>query len=216
MTGSFVRYNRYSLLAQNPNGPFGPFSGDRTHVSNSQIVYASYFYKLLSVFTPLYLCLFLSLILFPTGLMDPAIKTTRVLYFRVLLACSFVFFFWLTSGMRRCRALFRDAFRARRISVQRPWPLFPEEDKLGLFAGRKYIHDVIFWSSMLMSATNIVLFAYRYGTSPTNYDPDFWWQPLDLHLMAVTMFVFFAWLIYLEADLRNVLHKARLYDPLNK
>jgi hypothetical protein len=118
----------YSMLSLLP--PSRTKSTKLSHISSSQILYTAYFYKVLSFFTPMYLCLFLCMILFPAVMLNPQIHVTRSIYARVSLGFSVVFFFWLGSSMKRCYGLQREAFRARRISPENFWPDFPEEDQL--------------------------------------------------------------------------------------
>jgi hypothetical protein len=100
-------------------------SGDPTHLSDKRIAAAAWFFKLVSFFPLMYFYLFVALLIFGEQMIDANVENRLVTYFRVALGFSFVCFLWLRRSMKSCGELMRTAFRARRIGVESPWPIFP-------------------------------------------------------------------------------------------
>jgi FtsH-binding integral membrane protein len=219
MVGSSVSYNRYSLfhakvgMKSTPDEDKNRTHGN-THISRSQVLYTVYFYKLVSIFQPLYLCLFISLIIFPKEMTDPNVDTSRELFLRVLLGFSIVPFVWLITSMERCFGLLKNAFRARRISTKSPWPRFPDEDKhkFHLFGQSKIIYKLLIASALIVSLCNLIRFIYL--LLDKQEDVAYWWATLDWHLLAITASVFVLIALYHEMDVRHVLSNAKEYFPL--
>ena len=230
MMGSSMRYAELSLLATSKNERID-------HVSSSQMLYTAYFYKLLSLFTPMYLCLFLAMIMFPHAMFDPKIHTTRAIYLRTMLGFSGVFFFWLGSSMKRCYRLQKQAFRARRISSEKPLPKFPEEENLSpgpvdknqkgweklrlllrnmWWKVRTWAKRLCWGLAYLFAVANVVRFLQLYVAKPDALDNAYWWQHTDLILVSGTFVLFAALFILLEADLRIVLKIASDKNPVRQ
>src|SRR6267378_511875 len=212
-------YNRYSLLPTQGDGSRAENAVDPGYITNSHLTYTAYFYKFLSLFMPMYLCVFLSMIIFPIAMLDAHVGTTRAMYLRVVLAFSFIFFVWLYASMRRCLGLFKDASRARRITVNRPWPQFPREEDLDLFPGQRYLQRGFPMVASLLGFFNLALFGFRYveisklGTSVSNFDLNLWWQTAEWQLLFATLIVFGLWLVFLEIDVRAILKAAQRKEP---
>lgn len=197
------QYRKYSLLVSSAHDLNRKGCGDPTHVSSSQATVTAYFYKLVSLFPPLYFILFLSLILAPAEMLDPSIKITRLLYFRFILGFSFVIFLWGASSTRNCMAFQEQAYCARRISINNPWPLFPKKEIiLPVYVKvRKIVNWTLSAIALVMSGLNIArLYTIIAGPGIQNG-----WQSLDLHLLYVTAIVFAVWVLYVEIDSRCVL-----------
>lgn len=217
MVGSSPRYNRFSLFRTKLD-PKDTADDDRnrlhghTHISRSQVLYTVYFYKIVSLFQPLYLCLFISLVIFPKEMTDPNVDTTRELFLRVLLGFSIFPFVWLFTSMERCFGLLKNAFRARRISTKSPWPRFPDKPDFHLFGQSKIVHKLLIASALIASGCNLIRFVYLLLDRRENVD--YWWSTLDWWLVGITSSIFGFILLYHEVDVRYVLSKAKGDFPL--
>jgi hypothetical protein len=215
VVGASKLYNLYGLvpglLSVKEQFP----SGDPTHFSDSRATWSAYFYKVVTLFAPMYLCLFLAMILFATAMIDNQTASKTSLYVRVVLGCSAVFFFWLWKGMGSCNNFVQSAFRARRISLENPWPLFPEEAELKLYGGREFICRVFAALSVLISLVSIldlIVFTIKHWSMPAaSYNAAL--QPWEKALAVVAVSVFLIWWGYLEFDIRYVLKQAKDYWP---
>src|SRR5206468_3115985 len=118
---------RYSLLGQAFDNGRHRQAGV-THISTSQLLYTIYFYKVVSIFQPLYLIFFCTIVAFPSEILGRPSDGKVELYCRVLLGLSVVVFAWMKTTLDRCFGLLKNAFRARRICRDVPWPVFPDAD----------------------------------------------------------------------------------------
>jgi hypothetical protein len=213
MVGESDKYNEFSLFRtrayvktiednekERVHGP--------THISRSQVTYTVYFYKIVSLFQPLYLLLFISLIILPKEMTDPHVGITQALFLRVLLGFSFILFIWLKTSMDRCFGLLKNAFRARRISRDCPWPRFPDDKKNELhFPGSQILSWSLWASAFALSIVNLIRFLYL--LSDKQRDFRYWWTSWDWHLAVFTFFLFTALAFYHELDVRYVMQKAK-------
>jgi hypothetical protein len=184
-----------------------------THISRSQVTYTVYFYKIVSLFQPLYLLLFISLIILPKEMADPHVGITQALFLRVLLGFSFVFFIWLKTSMDRCFGLLKNAFRARRISRDCPWPKFPDDRTHELRSSGSQILSGLLWTSAFaLSLGNLIRFLYLLSNKQRDFN--YWWSGLDWHLVAGTFFLFGVVALYHELDVRSVMRRAKKAFPL--
>jgi len=183
-----------------------------THISRSQVLYTVYFYKVVSLFQPMYLILFIALVLFPREIIEPNQEISRAVYFRVMLGFSFVLFVWLHTNMNRCCGLLRNAFRARRISPENPWPKYPEDEVAT--PGAKWARIVFLVTAAVTSVVNFVRFASLYRDGASSLDN--WWADLDRHLLGYTAALLIIYYAYHEFAVRNELGRASKIFPLPK
>lgn len=104
-------------------------SGDPTHISTRQMAFSAYFYKLLSLFLPFYLILFIALMYDPLTMIHRDSNDALRMYAQVTFGLSGVFIIWILSSKNRCLALLKAVYRSRRISPATPWPFAPTNRK---------------------------------------------------------------------------------------
>jgi len=182
-------------------------SGDPTHVDNKRVKAAAWFFKLVSIFPLMYLCLFVSMLLFAGKMLDSNTQNTLELYGRVVLGFSFVFFYWLKRSMKSCDELMRRAFLARRIGVESPWPEFPnvriDEERERALERRS---NCCIFAAAFLSLANFALFLGWLLPQIPSVAPSVprWLTALAAHghyvgwfaLPSVILFVY--WISYLE------------------
>lgn len=210
-------YNLYSLRPTTTRIANPPFSGSPSRLSRRQIKNAAYFYKAVSFFTPMYLCLFICMVLFPQAMLGEKTETTWTPFLRVLLGFSGAFLLWIWVSMNSCYRLHRNAYRAEWITVQNPWPLFPKEGILELPSAQRYAAKSFSRLAQIATLVNLALFGWRYlfwrygPMQGQGYAASYWWQSLDIALLAVTGALVIAWYAFQEWYLRDVLERAESY-----
>lgn len=212
IVGLSERYNRHSLFRTIPRR-FRMREGKHIHISRSQVLYTIYFYKVVSLFQPFYLILFISLILYPNEMADPNTRNTSSLFFRVALGFSFIFFIWLITSMNRCFGILKNTFRARRISTNVPWPKFPTEDEIRLPHARTFriAYSVLLFFAIFVSAGNLILFSYRLFKGQ-GFEQ--WWEMPDIGSLIVTPLIFFSLYVHDELYVRHFMKTAKRERPL--
>lgn len=207
-------YRNNTLLVVQGSDLERPRCGDPTHVSSSQVSATIYFYKILSLFPPLYFILFIALILVPTEMLDPNITTTREIYGRFVLAFSSIMYLWGAGSTKNCLSLQEQAFRARRISIRYPWPLFPDlADFLPTYAK---VRKILYWSLWILAAIVSLLNLIRFFYLMVEQSVLDCWQSLDFHLLYVSVGIFAIWVLYTEIEARYILSEAKRFWPSPK
>jgi hypothetical protein len=205
--GNSEWYKTHSLLVTSGPDLMNKDCGDPTHLSSSQMTATVYFYKVLSLFPPLYLVLFISLVLQPREMLDPSITTTRLLYFRFLVGFSAVMFLWLATSTMNCFGIQREAFRARRISRTSPWPLFPSVASIdeSYHRTRTILFRVLGVLAGAVATANLVRIVQLLSGDGIRKG----WQTIDIHLAISTGILFLLLIILIETDARYLLSKAK-------
>ena len=193
-------------------------TGNPVHVSSRHIVGVAWFYKLLSLFHPLYLTLFAALCLYPRQLASPTSPEEQTVLMSVALGLSGIYFLWIRTSGTRCRELLEWAFRARRISTLRPWPMFPNElHLLGTRTedrGLRYIGNSLKSLSAILTALNLYVLltnAIWPPGDPWGFGRTEWrgWRT------GLTLLVFFALFAYVHLRTERRLEIARALDPVH-
>ncbi len=166
-------------------------SGDPIFVDQRRVTYTSYFLKLITLFGPMYLLLFIAVLAFPDIMVSPRATGAVATAIRLQLALSLVLWAWIYAGHRRCRHLMECAHRAKKVALVRGWPLFPPDHLLRpstwlgrvLYYGFRHFLALGFGVCVLNLVVGIAHYAewLRWGAFP----PSKWWGAAD---------VVFAWL----------------------
>jgi len=183
-------------------------------VSPTQMLAASYIFKLITGFPPLYTVLFLGLVLFPKQIVGNSDLDAILLFCRILVGASFVLFAWVWASAHRCMTLQKLAFAARRISSERPWQMFPDKE-VGerIWGGRRLFVRTLKFIIFVIVAANIIRAVYLMASEATVVDS---WQLIDCWLAAITVCVLTSIFLFTEIDIRNVVSTAKQVDPIER
>jgi hypothetical protein len=143
---------------------------------------------------------------------DAIANDPLVLFLRVNLGLSFMYFFWIWSSAKRCLQIQKEAFEARRISKDRPWPLYPvAEVRSRRFPGRLLLLRVLVILAVVISLTNAIRGVYLIASLS---NASGYWRECDIYLAVISLLLLGLGFLFSEIDIRQTLALAHEVDPM--
>jgi|CXWL01.1.fsa_nt_gi hypothetical protein len=194
----------------------GDRSGFPEYIEPRQILSASRAFKMITAFPLLYCIFFCLVFLFPGVLFRSAQSAASALTLETLCRgpffCSGLIFLWIHVSSRRCMNVQKAVFEARRVSVERPWPLFPVEGEVNASLPKHHRARgrLLTFAIATLSVLNLALgIAY----SVRDVDPTWFWEPKDRILSLVTGCLLILFYRFSEDDIELRLLAAKEIFP---